>query len=238
MHTRHPRDYITKFIRKPQLAMYIKLRQYLIATEGGVCSSQNNCMMDKSPVDARGEAAEKEERFGLVRWHSLKVVPLSCVREKGKIVLDHLPVRCKCEWDKLDHYCELLEVSGEVQARAMHACTAARKRVYAHARRVYGLSRGAAGARPHFRHSVTVELCVARCTNARVLPLSMWYAHHTATARVSHSSATRYGLLAVHCLVTDRGLCEERARELLYLPRQSGASVDLCRARRARKSRP
>ena len=56
------------------------------------------CKMDNSPGDARGEVAEKEERYGLVHWHSLKVVPLSCIKEKTKIVLDHLPVRCKSKW--------------------------------------------------------------------------------------------------------------------------------------------
>ena len=81
------------------------------------------CKMDNSPGDARGEVAEKEERYGLVRWHSLKVVPLSCVKEKTKIVLDHLPVRCKCEWGRLEHSVELVEVSGKRWARAMHACT-------------------------------------------------------------------------------------------------------------------
>lgn len=95
--------------------------------------------MDSSQGDGpRTEVAEKEERFGLVRWHSLKVVPLSCVREKTKIVLDHLPIRCKCEWDRLEHYVELVEVSGERWARAMHTYTVGTKRMCAHVRRTHG----------------------------------------------------------------------------------------------------
>ena len=70
--------------------------------------------MEHSQVgDGRGEAADKEARFGIVRWHCLKVVPLSCVREKAKISLDLLPARCKCEWDRLEHSVELVEVAGE-----------------------------------------------------------------------------------------------------------------------------
>ena len=37
------------------------------------------CKMDNSPGDTRGEVAEKEECYGLVCWHSLKVV--SCLRQ-------------------------------------------------------------------------------------------------------------------------------------------------------------
>ena len=101
----------------------------LIARERGVCMFAEQCKMDSLPGDTRGEVAEKEQRYGLVCWHSLKVVPLSCVKEKTKIVPDHdyLPVRCKCEWDRLEHSVELVEVSGKRWVRAMHACTSRTK---------------------------------------------------------------------------------------------------------------
>ena len=48
--------------------------------------------------------------------------PLSCVREKMKIVLNHLPIR-KCGWVRLEQCVELVEASGERWARAMRPCT-------------------------------------------------------------------------------------------------------------------
>ena len=49
--------------------------------------------------------------------------PLSCVREKRKIVLIHLPIRSKCGWVHIEQRVELVEVSGERWARAMRPCT-------------------------------------------------------------------------------------------------------------------
>lgn len=61
----------------------------------------------------------------------------------------------------------------------------------------------AAGARSHFRLSVTDQAAQISCMNAKVLPLCEWNSHHTTTTGVPHSSTIRYGLLAAHCLVID-----------------------------------
>ena len=54
--------------------------------------------------------------FGLVRWQSVRVVPLDWLEDGHNLQYEKLPVRCRCKWGPADQVVELIEISGKLEA--------------------------------------------------------------------------------------------------------------------------
>ena len=52
--------------------------------------------------------------FGLVRWQSVRVVPLDWLEDGQNLQYEKLPVRCRCKWGPADQVVELIEISGKL----------------------------------------------------------------------------------------------------------------------------
>ena len=52
--------------------------------------------------------------FGLVRWQSVRVVPLDWLEDAHSLKRENLPIRCRCKWGPADQVVELMEISGEL----------------------------------------------------------------------------------------------------------------------------
>jgi hypothetical protein len=49
--------------------------------------------------------------FGLVRWQSVRVVPLDWLEDAHSLKRENLPIRCRCKWGPADQVVELMEIS-------------------------------------------------------------------------------------------------------------------------------